>query len=97
MIDLGHMYGDSGEAGNSKLAHYVIQRLPPDYMINDRDLRWLDECDQFLQEDATNESVTAATKAAFAANRKGHIDPFELLIDANICDTKCEPVPRRDR
>jgi hypothetical protein len=28
MIKLGHMFGDSGEAGNSKLAHYVRERLP---------------------------------------------------------------------
>ena len=97
MIDLGHMYGDSGEAGNSKLAYYVIQRLPADYMINGRDLQWLDACDQFLQGTATNESVTAATWAAFNANPKGHIDPFELLIDANICDTKCEPILPRDQ
>jgi hypothetical protein len=42
MINLGHMYGDSGEPGHSKLAHYVQERLPADYMVNDRDLRWLD-------------------------------------------------------
>jgi hypothetical protein len=92
MIDLGHMYGDSGEAGSSKLAYYVRQRLPRDYMINARDLSWLDECDQFLDEEPTNESVTKATMAALAANPKGHIDPFELLIDANICDRKCDPI-----
>ncbi|HVA46576.1 MAG TPA: hypothetical protein VNH11_09400 [Pirellulales bacterium] len=92
MIELGHMYGDSGDAGNSKLAYYVRERLPQDYMINVRDLNWLDECDQFLVEEPTNESVTEATKAAFAANPGGHVDPFELLIDANICDRKCDPI-----
>ena len=92
MIDLGHMYGDSGEFGNSKLAHYVRERLPDDYLINTSDLRWLDECDGFLTEPPTNESVTDATKAAFKANSKGHIDPFELLIDARICDRSCEPI-----
>jgi hypothetical protein len=86
------MYGDSGEPGNSRLAHYVRERLPEDYMVKDRDLRWLDECDAFLQGTATNESVTAATKAALTANPKGHIDPFELLIDAGICDRMCEPL-----
>jgi hypothetical protein len=91
MIDLDHMYGDSGEPGNSKLAHYVRQRLPDDYMVNDTDLRWLDLCDDFLRGLPTNESVTAATREALAANSRGHIDPFELLIDADICDTKCEP------
>jgi hypothetical protein len=91
MIDLGHMYGDSGEPGNSKLAHYVREQLPEDYMVNDRDLRWLDECDAFLKGTATNESVTAATKSALTVNPKGHVDPFELLIDAYICDRMCEP------
>jgi hypothetical protein len=92
MIELGHMYGDSGEAGNSKLAHFVRSRLPEDYLLTEADLRWLDECDRSLREPPTNASVTAATKAALTANPKGHIDPFELLIDANICDKKCEPI-----
>jgi hypothetical protein len=61
-------------------------------MVNDRDLRWLDECDGFVTGILTNGSVTAATKAAFAANRSGHTDPFELLIDAAICDRRCEPL-----
>jgi hypothetical protein len=37
MIDLSHIYSESGEPGNSKLAHYVRERLPDDYMVNDRD------------------------------------------------------------
>jgi hypothetical protein len=93
MIDLGRMYGDSGEPGNSMLAHYVRKRLPEDYMVMDADLRWLDFCDDFLRGPPTNESVTAATREALAANPRGHIDPFELLIDADICDTKCGPRP----
>ena len=59
-------------------------------MVNDRDLRWLDECDGFVVGALTNESITAATKAALTANPQGHIDPFELLIDAGICDRRCE-------
>ena len=55
MIELGHMYGDSGESDNSMLAHYVRQRLPENYMVNDADLRWLDFCDGFLQGAPTNE------------------------------------------
>jgi hypothetical protein len=97
MIDLGHIYGESGEPGNSELAHYVRERLPADYMVNDRDLRWLDECDAFLKGGLTNASVTLATKAALAANPRGHIDPFELLIDAGICDRRCEPLSGRLR
>src|SRR4051794_20410032 len=75
MIKLGHMYGDSGEPGNSKPASYVLERLPEDYMILEADLRWLDACDRFLKEAPTNQSVTAATKAALSENPKGHIDP----------------------
>jgi hypothetical protein len=48
MIDLGHMYGDSGAPGKSRLAHYVRERLPADYMVTDGDLRWLDECDRYV-------------------------------------------------
>ena len=92
MIDLGHMYGDSAEPGNSKLAHFVLHRLPRDYVINDKDLRWLDQCEGFLRGPLSHETVTAATKAALAADPRGHIDPFELLIDAGICDKGCEPV-----
>ena len=84
-------HGDSCEFGNSKLAHFVLERLPDDYMLLETDLRWLDECDGCLTGAPTNESVTMATKAAFDANPSGHIDPFELLIDAGICDTMCEP------
>lgn len=92
MIDLGHMYGESGEPGNSRLAHYVVERLPADYMVTLRDLRWLDECDGFVDGALTNVSATAAIKAAYVANPTGHIDPFELLIDAGICDRMCEPL-----
>ena len=78
--------------GHSQLAQYVCGRLPEDYMITDRDLKWLDECNSFLKVEATNESVTAATGDALICNPGGHIDPFELLIDANICDRRCEPL-----
>jgi hypothetical protein len=61
-------------------------------MVNDRDLRWLDECDRYMVGDLTHASVTAATRAALTANPCGHIDPFELLIDAGICDRRCEPL-----
>lgn len=96
MIKLGPIDADWGGAGKSKVALYVLERLPDDYMVNEQDLQWLDECDRFLTDAASNESVTAATKAALSANPRGHIDPFELLIDANICDRKCEPVPSRE-
>ena len=74
MIDLGHIYGDSAEPGNSKLAHFVLRRLPKDYMVNDKDLRWLDQCDGFLTGPPSHETVTAESKAALAADPRGHIE-----------------------
>jgi hypothetical protein len=85
----------SAGLGKSKLARYVLPRLPKNYLLTDDDLPWLDECDGYLTVPPTNESLTAATKQAVAADPTGHIDPFELLIDANICDSNCEPCRRR--
>jgi hypothetical protein len=62
-------------------------------MINDDDLKWLDQCDAFVKGELTHSAMVNATKACLEANPKGHIDPFELLIDADICDTKCQPLP----
>jgi hypothetical protein len=56
----------------------------------DRD--YLDHAHGHVKGSLTNESITAATKAALAANPRGHIDPFELLIDAGICDRRCRPL-----
>lgn len=70
----------------------VLARLPADYMLNDRDLRLRNVCDGLLDGEPTNESAVAATEAALKAHPDGHIDPFELLIDAEICDTMCRPM-----
>jgi hypothetical protein len=78
------------KSGRSKLANFVLDRLPDDYMLTDNDLRWLDLCDRHLFGAPTEESVLMATKAAFEVEPRFHVDPFELLIDAEICDTKCE-------
>ena len=91
MFDFDKRY-EPTPLGHSKLAQYVCRRLPEDYMINDRDLKWLDECNSFLRGEPTNESITAATEDALICNPAGHIDPFELLIDAKICDTHCKPL-----
>ena len=91
MIKLGKFFDNL--PGKSKLALYVCDRLPDDYDIYPEDLIWLDECDRFVEESLTNHSITEATKAALKANPRGHVDPFELLIDARICDTRCEPMP----
>jgi len=80
-------------ANRESLAEYVLERLPEGYLLTPNDIRWLDECSEFLKSQPTNQSVTDATKAALEANPRGHIDPFELLIDTNICDRSCEPLP----
>lgn len=85
-------FGGSGKHGHSTLAQYVLARLPTEFALNDSDLQWLDECDALLKGEPTNASITFATKHAVAANPTGHIDPFESLIDAGICDRKCEPI-----
>ena len=77
--------------GLTPLAIYVIERLPEQYLLTDGDLRWLDFCNDHLVGEPTNESVLAATKkAADLHGVKLHIDPFELLIDADICDSNLD-------
>ena len=76
---------------NCDLALYVLDRLPENYRLSRDDIKWLDVCGDYLEGEPTNQSVLAATKKAFQIHEYAfHIDPFELLIDANICDTKCE-------
>ena len=76
--------------GNSDLALYALDRLPAGYRISRDDIKWLDVCGDYLEGEPMNQSVLAATKKAFQIHEYAfHIDPFELLIDANICDTKC--------
>ena len=57
------------------------------------DQEWLDLCDSCLKEAPTNKTVLAATEAALEMDPTAHDDPFELLIEAGICDTKCQPLP----
>jgi hypothetical protein len=76
---------------DSDLACYVLDRLPYGYRLSRDDIKWLDVCGDYLDGEPTNQSVLAATKKAFQIHEYAfHIDPFELLFDANICDTKCD-------
>jgi hypothetical protein len=85
--------GERDDDSSAALAVYVVVRLPDEYVITERDIKWLDVCGDYLDGEPTNESVLAATKKAFEIHQHAfHIDPFELLIDAKICDTKCEPL-----
>jgi len=79
--------------GESTLAIYVLDRLPNDYLITENDLKWLDVCSDYLTDKPTNETVLTATKKAVEVHEFDfHVDPFELLIDAKICDIQCNPI-----
>ena len=71
----------------------VLDYLPDDYLTTKRDIEWLWRCDALLQGPPTNENILAATRAAVKANPTGHIDPYELIIDAGICDSYLNPMP----
>lgn len=75
------------------LIEYVIERLPDDFLLTGSDEKWLELCDSYLSEYPTNANVLAATKAALRAHPTAHFDPFELLIEAGICDVDCQPLP----
>ncbi len=78
-------------SGNSPLALYVLKKLPRDYLITPADLAWLDACDRFLCDEASPESVLEAVKMACKdPSITQHIDPYELLIDAQICTPQLE-------
>lgn len=79
----------SNRSTKSRLARYVLGRLPHGFMVVSDDVRWLNFCDQFLTDVHTSETVVAATIAALEANPNGHCDPFEMLIEARICDVHC--------
>lgn len=83
----------SRRMGFSQLGTFVRSRLPTGYLITADDEKWLDECDRFLTGPPTNESVVNATRQALSVNPSGHIDPYELLLDARICDSNCDPCP----
>jgi hypothetical protein len=81
----------SGNHGNSQLANFVKQRLPREYPLTADDLRWLDACDKYLTDEASPGLVLQAAKQACKnPDVTQHIDPFELLIDAGLCNPKLE-------
>lgn len=83
-------------SGNSPLALYVLKKLPRDYLITHADLAWLDACNRFLSDEAAPEQVLEAVKKACKdPSITQHIDPFELLIDAEICSPQLEIMPVR--
>ena len=78
---------------HSLFVRYVSERLPEDYLITDMDAEWLDRCAECLEGGLTHANMIEATKRAVAKHGKdAHIDPFDLLIDAEICDARLDPL-----
>jgi DNA-binding SARP family transcriptional activator len=76
-----------------ELAEYVLKRLPGDYLLTQKDREWLQLCSLHLKGQLTHASIVDAVRRAYDENKiKYHIDPFELLIDAGICDTRLNPL-----
>jgi hypothetical protein len=74
-------------APSNDLAAYVVGRLPEDYLITPTDVAWLEECSNFLQGGLTPANVLQAVKDAVEQHGDTmHVDPYELLVDAGICD-----------
>ena len=77
----------------SEFANHVLARLPKDYSKTTDDVAWLGVCSTFHEADFNNVAVAEAVKAAVQKyGIKFHCDPFELFIDAKICDTDCNPL-----
>jgi hypothetical protein len=76
-----------------ELAEYVLKRLPKSYLLTQMDREWLQLCSLHLKGQLTHANIVDAVRRAYDGNKiKYHIDPFELLIDARICDTKLNPL-----
>ena len=93
---------ESAEVKRSPAVDYVMKRLVakvPDYMVGKSDFAWLNEVNKAHgKKPMTNKSMVDAVKRAideFYANAAYPdilCDPWEMLIDAGICNTKCEPL-----
>lgn len=79
---------------NESLISYVASRLPNRYLLQPKDAIWLDVCSRYAEGELTNTVVVAAVKRAVDEHGlRYHIDPYELLIDAQICDPDVKPLP----
>jgi hypothetical protein len=78
-----------------ELPGYVIERLPEDYLLTTKDVAWLKVCAAFVKGPMTPGTALQAVQDAVAQYGDTlHIDPFELLIDAGICDSSMNLLPR---
>jgi hypothetical protein len=73
----------------SKLGQIIISRLPHSYLLFDHDYKWIDIAATYWDGKEDNKSIVDAFKEANEKTNKNceySIDPFELLVDADICD-----------
>lgn len=83
----------SAHNSGMELAEYVLTRLQKDYLLLQKDREWLDLCSLHVRGELTHANIVDAVRRAYDENKvKYHIDPFELLIDAGICDMKLNPL-----
>lgn len=79
--------------------NYIEQRLPPNYMSTAADAAWLGICFFHFRGpkvDAT--SITCAVNRAIEQYGDTFAkDPYELLLDAGICDEHGYPCPEADK
>lgn len=61
--------------------------LPRDYLIGLSDMRMIDHASKFWNGFRKNAAIVDAFKMAVKDGCE-NIDPYELLIDADICDTR---------
>jgi hypothetical protein len=73
---------------NSALGGYIARKLDNNYILCSDDKEWLDTVDKFWNKKYDNKSVLQAFKKAFDKHGDSiHIDPFELCIDAGVCNS----------
>lgn len=77
------------------LTNLVLKKLPDGYYVTPDDIHWLNYCSRFWFKKQDNQSIVDAVSTAVeeAIHTKSwmHCDPFELLLDAGICDENQMP------
>ena len=82
--DYGKMYNIA-----RKFEIMMREKLPQGYLLNDGDITWLRVVAFYWNEGEGNVSILDAfKKASLEFGYSVHIDPYELAVDANICDKK---------
>lgn len=97
--------GNIVDVKRSPVLDYVMKRLTekcPDFMVWLSDFEWLNELNRVHgKKKITNESLVEAVKESLpiyedyfakACKFTALYDPWELLIESDICDTNCKPL-----